>query len=78
VQTADGEPVARAWAVLPESGLWTATDADGRFRINRVRPGEQQLVVRTVTGEEATVDIKVPGKHVDVVLSAGRTRGRKA
>jgi hypothetical protein len=78
VRTADGEPVARAWAVLPGSGLWTATDVEGRFRINRVPPGEQQLVVRAVTGEEATIGVEVPGKHVDVVLRAGPARGRKA
>lgn len=68
VQGADGEPVAQAWVVLPASGLWTATDASGRFRINRVHPGEQELVVRSVTGEEATVSIDVPDKHVDIVL----------
>jgi hypothetical protein len=75
---ADGEPVAHAWVVLPASGLWTATDARGRFRINRVHPGEQELVVRTVTGEESTVSITVPGKHVDVALGPRRSRGPKA
>ena len=68
VRGADGEPVARAWVVLPAAGLWTATDAEGRFRISRVRPGEQELVVRAVSGEEATLTIELPGKHVDVTL----------
>jgi hypothetical protein len=51
VHTGEGEPVPRAWVVLPECGLWTATDAAGRFRINRVSAGKQKLVVRSVTGK---------------------------
>ncbi len=69
VRRASGEPVAHAWAVLPASGLWAATDVGGRFRINRVQPGEQELVVRAVTGEQQTVAIDVPGASVDVVLA---------
>lgn len=74
VRRSTGEPVARAWVVLPASGLWTATDAAGRFRVNRVQPGEQELVVRTVSGEERAVDVEVPGGPVDVVLADARSR----
>jgi hypothetical protein len=69
---AGGEPAARAWVVLPAAGLWTATDAEGRFRINRVRAGEQELVVRAVSGAEATLQVDVPGAQIDVVLDAPR------
>jgi hypothetical protein len=72
----DGEPVAAAWVVLPGCGLWTATDGEGRFRISRVRPGEQELVVRAVSGAEATTTVDVPGAQVDVVLPAPRARRR--
>jgi hypothetical protein len=71
---AGGEPVARAWVVLPACGLWTATDGEGRFRINRVRPGEQELVVRAVSGAEATLKVDVPAPRVDVVLPSPRAR----
>ena len=76
VRDADGAPVARAWVVLPASGLWTATDREGRFRISRVRPGEHELVVRAVSGAEATMTVDVPGAGVDVVLAPPRPRRR--
>ena len=71
VRDSDGRPVAGAWVVLPDAGLWTATDRSGRFRLGRVRAGEHRLVVRTPTGAELTSSAHVPGKRIDLVLGDG-------
>jgi hypothetical protein len=74
-----GQPVANAWVALPDSGLWTATDRHGRFVLNRVRTGTHPLVVRTLSGDELSVDVTIPGERVDLVVgaSAGGARVRK-
>jgi Pvc16 N-terminal domain/Carboxypeptidase regulatory-like domain len=83
VRDADEEPIAGAWVALPETGLWTATDAEGRFLLNRIQPGRHEVVVRTATGEESALTVDVPGDRVDVVIggrprAAQRTRKPKA
>jgi hypothetical protein len=70
VRAADDRPLHGAWVVLPDCGLWTATDADGRFRLSRVHPGEHRLVVRTADGDELRATARVPGERVDLVLGA--------
>ena len=70
-----GGAVAGAWVVLPDSGLWTATDAGGRFRVARVQPGEHRLIVRTATGAELTAKARVPGDRVDLVVASGKGAG---
>lgn len=75
VRDADGQPVHRAWVVLPDSGLWTATDARGRFRLTRVQAGEHRLIVRTASGHEQLVQAHVPGARVDVVIGPGSRSG---
>jgi hypothetical protein len=77
VRGADDAPVAGAWVVLPESGLWAATDRDGRFLLNRIQPGEHTVVVRTVTGEEAAITAVVPGDRLDVVIGSEPSPGQK-
>jgi hypothetical protein len=77
VRDPDGAPVRDAWVALPTTGRWTATDADGRFRLGRVPPGEQKLIVRTGSGDEAQATIAVPGAPADVVVGARRRRGAK-
>lgn len=83
VRDAADRPVAGAWIVLPDSGMWTATDAEGRFRLPRVRSGSHRLIVRTVRGEELNAQATVPGDSVDLVLAApgngasGSTRPRR-
>lgn len=72
VSDAAGEPVARAWVVAPDAGLWTATDDRGRFILNRIEPGEHELVVRSPDGEEARAKAQVPGEPLEVVLDGGR------
>jgi Pvc16 N-terminal domain/Carboxypeptidase regulatory-like domain len=67
----DGQPVADAWVILPESGLWTATDGDGRFRVGRLEPGVHSVVARTLQGGEVRATVSVPGEHVDLVVGTG-------
>jgi hypothetical protein len=70
VRDSDDVPVAGAWVVLPESGLWAATDRQGRFLLNRIQPGEHSVVVRTVAGEESAVTAVVPGDRLDIVIGS--------
>jgi hypothetical protein len=72
VAAADGEPVAGAWVALPALGLLATTDADGRFRFDRVPSGNQAIEVRTPDGGTAKADVDVPGGRADLVV-----RGRK-
>jgi len=72
IRDADGEPIADAWVALPDSGQWTATDRAGRFRFERVQPGEHRVMARTISGGEAEATLTVPGERVDVVVGAKR------
>jgi Pvc16 N-terminal domain/Carboxypeptidase regulatory-like domain len=77
VSDANGAPIAGAWVALPDSGLWAATGAEGRFLLNRIAPGKHHVVVRTPTGAEAEATVDVPGDRVDVVVGA-RPTGRRS
>jgi hypothetical protein len=77
VRDADGAPVRDAWVALPETGRWTATDAQGRFRLGRVPTGEHEVVVRTASGLEAQARIAAPGAAADLVVGARRRRSAK-
>jgi hypothetical protein len=77
VRGPDDEPIEGAWVALPESGLWAATDREGRFLLNRIHPGEHSVVVRTVTGEEAAVTVAVPGDRLDIVVGRDPSAGQK-
>src|SRR5919206_2580089 len=72
VADADGAPVKDAWVTLPESGRFASTDAQGRFRFDRLTPGRHKLQVRTKDGREASADLDVPGALVDIVLGEGK------
>jgi hypothetical protein len=77
VRDSDDQPVDGAWVVLPEAGLWTATDAAGRFRLNRVHSGSHRVVVRTATGDELVATASVPGERADLVVTAPRRGGKQ-
>jgi Pvc16 N-terminal domain/Carboxypeptidase regulatory-like domain len=79
VHDSAGAPVANAWVALPDSGRWTATDQQGHFVLNRVRAGEQSLVVRALSGQEVVTTVTVPGHRGDIVVGEpGRvTRPRR-
>jgi hypothetical protein len=76
VSDADGQPVADAWVAIPETGMWTATRRDGRFRFDRIQPGTYHVVARTAAGDEAQAVLEVPGGGVDLEVGAGRSKAR--
>lgn len=72
VSDADGGPVGNAWVVLPELGRWAATDMDGRFRLDRIAPGQHAVRVRALDGSQAEATVSVPGAGVDIVVGPAR------
>ncbi|MGA2009336.1 MAG: Pvc16 family protein [Solirubrobacteraceae bacterium] len=74
VRSADGEPAPAAWIVMPEAGLWTASDELGRFTFTRLRAGRHRLLARSVDGHEADSTVTLPGERADLVLGAGARR----
>jgi len=80
VADGDGEPLQDVWVALPDDGLMTSSDAQGRFRFDRLTPGRHKLVARTLDGREASADLEVPGAMVDIVLDSGKAAagGRKS
>jgi len=80
VADGDGEPLKDVWIALPDAGLFASTDADGRFRFDRLSPGRHRLVARSLDGKEATADLDVPGSLLDLVLDGGKAAagGRKS
>jgi hypothetical protein len=77
VADADGEPVPNAWVALPDLGMWAASDAAGRFRFSRIEPGKYRCIARTAEGGEASGEVEVPGKGVDLVVKAAKTAAKK-
>jgi hypothetical protein len=76
VTDAGGGALPYAWIVVPELGLWTASDLSGRFRLARVRPGKHRVVVRTIDGQEAETTVTVPGSGLDVVVGGSKAPAR--
>ena len=74
VRDDDGEPVADAWVAAPELGRLAMSDARGRFRIRHVPHGPLEVRVRDRAGREASVEVRVPGDVLDVVLAAPAAR----
>jgi hypothetical protein len=68
VSNSKGEPLANVWVTLPDVGTWTASAADGRFRFDRLPPGQHRLLARTADGVEAVTHFEVPGAGVDLVM----------
>jgi hypothetical protein len=68
VHNKKGEPLANVWVTLPDVGSWTASNADGKFRFDRLPPGKHRLLARTADGREADSHIEVPGAGVDLVI----------
>ena len=68
LRDAAGEPVPDAWVAVPEIGRWSATDAAGRFRFERMSPGSHRLVARTAEGGQAEGKYSVPGDAADLTL----------
>jgi Pvc16 N-terminal domain/Carboxypeptidase regulatory-like domain len=77
VTDADGQPVPDAWVAIPASGRWTATGRDGRFRFDRIPPGNHDVVARTATGGEGHGTLDVPGGTIDLAIGAKASRSRR-
>jgi hypothetical protein len=80
IADADGAPLGNVWVTLPDSGRWTSTGPDGRFRFDRLNPGRHRLLARTADGREAAADLDVPGALLDLVLDGAKAAagGRKS
>jgi Pvc16 N-terminal domain/Carboxypeptidase regulatory-like domain len=80
VADGSGEPIEDVWVTLPDSGRWASTNAEGRFRFDRLTPGTHRLLARTADGREASADLEVPGALLDLVLDEGKAPagGRKS
>jgi len=72
VAGAGGEPLADVWISMPEIGLFAATDAQGRFRLDRVPSGEHKLIARSRDGLEASAEVAVPGTVLDLTMAPGK------
>jgi Pvc16 N-terminal domain/Carboxypeptidase regulatory-like domain len=70
VRNKKGEPLADVWVTLPDVGTWTSSNAEGRFRFDRLPPGRHRLLARTTDGREADAQFEVPGAGVDLVIDA--------
>jgi hypothetical protein len=68
VRTRAGDPAAGAWVVLPETGGFAVTDAEGRFSLGSVRAGGHRLQVRAADGTEAEAAADVPGGPIELHL----------
>jgi hypothetical protein len=72
IADAGGTPLKDVWVMLPNSGLSASTDADGRFRFERLAPGRHELRARSADGRETTATLEVPGAMLDLVLDGGK------
>ena len=70
VRDEDGDPLRGVWIALPELGRWTATDGEGRFRFDRLKPGKHRVLARDTEGREADQSVELPGQGADLVLAA--------
>jgi hypothetical protein len=77
VTDGDGDPVKDAWVAIPAAGRLAVTDADGRFRFDRMPDGEYACQARTADGREGECRLVVPGGSADVVLAGKRTTGKR-
>jgi hypothetical protein len=71
ISDASNQPVEAAIATIVELGLATRTDADGRFVLGMMKPGDFTLRVKTAT-TESNLPIKVPapnGENYNVQLT---------
>jgi hypothetical protein len=58
LQDSSHTPIIAAEITVPSLGLSTRTDAEGRFRLEHVAPGDQQVVVRRIGFGPAEASVK--------------------
>jgi hypothetical protein len=69
VRSADGQPAADAWLVLPDVGAWARSGPDGRFTFGGVPAGTHRCECRTAGGAVAGAELVVPGAGVEITTS---------
>ena len=57
----DGMGVRNVWVHLQETGQLAVTDAEGRFRFDRLKPGSYTVAARGPDGKETKAKLAVPG-----------------
>lgn len=62
VRDSVAQPVAGATVEMPELGLATVTDADGRYSFDDVTAGEHRLAVEQVEGARQFASVEVPAE----------------
>ena len=77
VRDEDDAPVVNAFVSIPEMGVWTSSDRQGRFIFDRIQPGSHRVVARTADERVAEGTVTVPGAPADLVLN-GRASGKGA
>lgn len=78
VRDTDGEPVANAWVVLADRASWAVSDAEGRFRFDRLPDGSYDCVARAPDGREARGALTVPGAGVNLTIGGAKPKARAA
>jgi len=72
-----GERTRDVWVLLVETGALAVTDANGRFRFDRLRPGTYRLRARSRDGHEAGGQFAVPGQGVELELADAKAAPAK-
>jgi Pvc16 N-terminal domain/Carboxypeptidase regulatory-like domain len=73
----DGDAVSDAWVNLVETGQLAITDADGRFRFDRLRAGAYTVRARGQNGEEAEAPLTIPGQGAEISLAQPKAAGKR-
>jgi hypothetical protein len=74
VTGADGEPLNDVWVTIPGLGIWTSSNPEGRFRFKNVPAGSHEVVVRTMSGKQASATVDVPGNGLDLVVGSTKKK----
>jgi hypothetical protein len=69
VRSADGQPVADAWLVLPDLGAWASSGPDGRFTFTGVPAGRYRCECRAPGGAVAAAELVVPGGRLELTAA---------
>jgi hypothetical protein len=77
VSGGDGAPLGDVWVTVPELGMWTSSDARGRFQFEKVPRGTYDVVARTVAGDEIKGELRVPGK-LELTAGSAPSKRRKS